>query len=1061
MGIRVGLDIGITFVGWCVIDSDAETIAGLGVRTFAKAESAKNGQPSARPRRLARSLRRRRRRRRVRMRELRRLLVLRGLISEKGLATVYVVGRDTKTPYQLRADGLDRRLSDEEWLRVLTQLCKRRGFKSRKLSGKTDKNEGLVKGAIANNQALMEEKGYRTAGEMYLCDKRFAESQRNRSDYKGAISRELLLKEVNVLFESQRRLGNPHAAEDFEAQYTAILNWQAPVNEGNALLALVGLCRLDRTNKRIPLACPTFERFRAVDKLHNVRYTVPLSSKHHRLSTEQRTAVFAKIFSKRTAVTYADVRKTCELPERARFVSVRYDHRQPDDLSAEKKEKLPYPKAWHEMHKCVGEVSPGAWNALAAEPDLLDAVATVLTYYKLDESIHRELALLGLDDEVVAALSGCRFSGNAHLSRETLLAILPHMEAGLTYTEACTVVGFRRSEKPEGQRHDKLPAIPADEVRDPVVLRALSQSRKVLNAIIREYGQIEDLHVQFARDVGRSFQDRRAIERRQKENLARTESLCERMQIDFDIINPRPLAITKFKLWREQDGRCAYSGAYIDPKRLLSGEPGVAQVDHILPHSRSFDDSYLNKVLVTNAENEHKHERTPFEYFGSDQQRWHEFEERVHLWPVSQAKKERLLRREFDERAAEKHRERNLVDTRWVARFLKNFVEENLRFAGENTAPVSAVNGGATAYLRKAWGLQKVCTDGDLQHALDAAVLVATTCSMVQTVSSFFSGRYLRARDGAYVDPATGEMTDTKPLLQPWLGFRKQLVAMLKARLDDPLADLGNDTLTPRPILVSRMPRRTVRGEMHKETVRRIEGKDDRGRLRTSKSVPLQRLTAITLNNMVGRERDRELFDLLRTRMDDYGGDAARAFAKPIYKPTREARVAPRVRAIRAYDEPASGGVRVRDGLADNGAMVRVDVFAKDGSFYLVPVYVQHVLHGKLPQAACIGRKAEKDWLFMDDTYTFRFSLYSDDLLRLEKRNGRATQLVFGYYKMMNRSAASITVDGHDSSWTQSGIGVVRGVVAFDKLDGDILGRHVSRVRSEPRRGFSVDHDRK
>jgi len=84
-------------------------------------------------------------------------------------------------------------------------------------------------------------------------------------------------------------------------------------------------------------------------------------------------------------------------------------------------------------------------------------------------------------------------------------------------------------------------------------------------------------------------------------------------------------------------------------------------------------------------------------------------------------KRERLLRTDFDERASEEFRERNLNDTRYIARYFKSFVEENLSFAGDSKAPVVTVNGRATAYLRTAWQLQKVRAEGDLHHALDAA----------------------------------------------------------------------------------------------------------------------------------------------------------------------------------------------------------------------------------------------------------------------------------------------------------------------------------------------------
>lgn len=1056
MGLRVGLDIGIASVGWCVIDPEAEQLLGAGVRTFPRAENPKTGASLALPRRMARSARRRLRRRRIRMQRLREMFVSTGMLSPDDLESAFVLGPDDKTPYELRTEGLDRRLSEREWARVLSQLCKRRGYKSMRLGEERDGDDGVVKAAISENKQRIAEKGYRTAGEMLLLDEAFADGQRNKGDYKGVISRGLLLEEIAALFEAQRATGNPFASSDVQERYLDIVNWQAPIKEGDELIAMVGKCSIDGKNRRIPMACPTYERFRLIDKLHNVRYTPGPGQPRVGLTGEQLVAVADKAFDRVTPLTYADVRSLLEPPAEARFIGVHYDSRAPEDTSAEKKEKLPHPRAWHEMRKAVRDVSPELWAALAEQPGLLDRVATALTYYKYDESVARELADLGLDERAVEALKPLRYSRNGHLSRDTISAILPHMEEGLAYSDACAACGLHHSAATKTERHHKLPAIPRDEIRNPVVLRALSQSRKVLNAIIDEFGPIDALNIELGREVARSYDDRRKIERTQKKNRDANESVLESLRHECGTANPRPVDLVKYKLWQEQGGRCAYSGVSIDPIRLVSGEPGVAEIDHILPHSRSFDDGYMNKVLVTTKENRDKRERTPFEYMGGDAQRWHEFEERVLSMHLPRPKQERLLRREFDERAAEDFRERNLTDTQYIARFFKSFVEQNLEFDGDAKLPVMTVNGRATAYLRTAWQFQKVRADGDLHHALDAAVIAATTRSMVQQVSRFFSVRPLRNPNGVYVDARTGEIIEAKHVPEPWEGFRTQVEALLHARFsEDPSADMEAARLDPMPILVSRMPNRTVRGEAHKETVKRLEGRDEKGRIKTSKRVRLEDLTPRLLANMVGAAQDRALFEALERQLAAHNGDGARAFREPFYKPTKPGKTAPRVRSVRVYDDPSSGGTAVRGGLADNGTMIRTDVFEKEGKYYLVPVYLKDIAAGVLPERAVVAFRAEDDWRPLDDTYRFAFSLHINDLVRLVKKSGDGTDTRFGYFKGTNRSTGSIALDAHDSSWFKDGLGVAQGVVAFDKFEVDVLGREVHRVRREHRRGFS------
>ncbi len=1058
MGIHVGLDIGIASVGWCVIDNEEKRILGMGVRAFDKAEDAKTGASLALPRRLARSARRRTRRRRIRMERLRELIVASGMLTPETLERAFVATPESPTPYELRVAGLDLCLTETEWARVLSHLCKRRGYKSMKLGEEKDGDEGAVKHAIAENRALMAEKGYRTAGEMLWRDERFLESRRNKGDYKGVVSRELLLDEVRLLFEAQRDHGSRFADAKFEAALMEILTWQAPITEGPALRAKVGACALDQKNPRIPVACPTFERFRIIDKLHNVRYTTDGDGTRLGLTHEQRQTLITKAFTEWTPLDYSKVRKVCGLPPDARFVGVRYSRTDPDDLSAEKKEKLPHPKAWHAMRKAVRGTSPEAWDGLTEDPGLLDAVADVLTYYKYDESILRELYALGIEQAAAAALASLRFSKNGHLSRQTLLAILPFMEDGSPYSDACLAAGFHHSRRADGERHPKLPAFPADDVRNPVVRRALAQSRKVLNAIIDTFGPIEELHVELGRDVAKSAEERRKIEKRQKENRAERESVSEDLRTLYGQDDPRPLDRVKYRLWREQGGRCPYSGVAIDAARMLCGEPGVAEVDHILPHARSFDDGYMNKVLVTATENQRKKGKIPYEYLGGDPARWHEFEERVRSMHLSRPKQERLLRKDFDDRASDEFRDRNLTDMQYTARYFKDFVERSLQFAGDRKRPVLTVNGRATAYLRTAWRLQKVREDGDLHHALDAAVIAATDRSMVQQVSNFHS--LPKNRDGVRFDPRTGEVIESKHVPAPWEGFAQQVESRVAASFsEDPLADLEDSGVDPKPMLVSRMPRRSIRGEVHKETVRRVEGEDESGRIRTSKRMKLEELDVRKLERMVGRGVDVELYRALKTRLEAHGGDGTKAFADPFYKPTRPGRVAPRVRAIRVYDDPSSGGTEVRGGFADNGEMVRTDVFEKEGKYYLVPIYLKDIGTEELPNRAIASGKAEKYWRVMDDSYRFAFSLYMNDLVRLVKKNGEGTDTWFGYYKGADRSTGAISIEGHDASWRKRGLGVAQRVVAFDKFEVDVLGRSVHRVRREKRRGFSNGRD--
>ena len=168
--ITFGLDLGIASVGWAVLADDH--IIDLGVRTFDKAETAKEGDSLNLVRRTARLMRRRLHRRSGRLGRLAGLLKQNDLIPDTAFFK-----KQTPTsfsPWKLRVEGLDRKLNNEEWARVIYHLCKHRGFhwvsRADRLKEESDSSSegGKVKKGLAGTNHLMNEKGFRTAAEMVL-----------------------------------------------------------------------------------------------------------------------------------------------------------------------------------------------------------------------------------------------------------------------------------------------------------------------------------------------------------------------------------------------------------------------------------------------------------------------------------------------------------------------------------------------------------------------------------------------------------------------------------------------------------------------------------------------------------------------------------------------------------------------------------------------------------------------------------------------------------------------------------------------------------------------------
>ena len=178
LNYRIGLDIGITSVGWAALENNSQDepvrIVDLGVRLFEAAETPK-GTSLAEPRREARTTRRRLRRRRHRLDRIKWLLQEHGIIQIGQFMERYH-SAGLPDVYQLRYEALGRKLKDEEFAQILVHIAKHRGFRSTRkaeLKDKKDKEAGAILSATQDNKKIMEEHGYRTVGEMIYKDEKF------------------------------------------------------------------------------------------------------------------------------------------------------------------------------------------------------------------------------------------------------------------------------------------------------------------------------------------------------------------------------------------------------------------------------------------------------------------------------------------------------------------------------------------------------------------------------------------------------------------------------------------------------------------------------------------------------------------------------------------------------------------------------------------------------------------------------------------------------------------------------------------------------------------------
>ena len=249
--------------------------------------------------------------------------------------------------------------------------------------------------------------------------------------------------------------------------------------------------------------------------------------------------------------------------------------------------------------------------------------------------------------------------------------MIPYLEKGVNYDEAAGAVygdhrGHFQKTRTETLSYGALQKQGAlDAITNPVVLRAVSQSCKVINAVVRRYGSPQAVHIELAREMSRNFADRQKMDKQYQENRAANERLMEQIE---ELKGSRATGqdLVKFKLFRDQNEVCLYSGTKLQAERLF--EPGYVDVDHIIPYSICFDDGYRNKVLVLASENRQKGNRLPLEYMAGDAEKTGRFITLVETSVRDYRKRQRLLKQKLTDEDLEGFMERNLSDTQYITR---------------------------------------------------------------------------------------------------------------------------------------------------------------------------------------------------------------------------------------------------------------------------------------------------------------------------------------------------------------------------------------------------------
>ena len=346
---------------------------------------------------------------------------------------------------------------------------------------------------------------------------------------------------------------------------------------------------------------------------------------------------------------------------------------------------------------------------------------------------------------------------------------------GLPIWLACYIVYDRHSEAKEIGKWKTpedidgyLKEFKQHSLRNPIVEQVVTETLRTVRDIWKQEKQIDEIHLELGREMKNPADKRK----RMTENILQNENTNLRIKAmlveflndpeiedvrpyspsqqdilriyeenaldnltkddkDFDFVSkisksaqPSKADIIRYKCWLEQKYRSPYTGEMIPLAKLFTS---AYEIEHVIPQSRYFDDSFTNKVICEKEVNGLKDRQLGFEFIKNHHG------ENVQL---SQGKVVEILSVEAYEKFVKEHYsnnrtkmkkllmddipdgfiERQLNDSRYISKLVKgllsNIVREKLENGEYEQEAVSknliSCNGSITDRMKKDWGMNDV-----------------------------------------------------------------------------------------------------------------------------------------------------------------------------------------------------------------------------------------------------------------------------------------------------------------------------------------------------------------
>lgn len=791
----LGLDLGVASIGWSLIEQfdDGGQILKSGVRIFQSNELRAETAPRKSAKSIhgtKKSVRRQRDRRSRRKQKLYNLLFKKGLAPKRSEAEEWV----GLNPYEFRAKALDEKVGLFELGRAFYHLNQHRGYKSNRKDG--EDKDGAVSQGIKKINELMKQYEARTYGEycFKISGNHHDENKTpNDDDWRirnNYTHRDMFISEFKFLWEAQKKHHPTVLTEELKKEIFDTIFFQRKMK---SQAHLIGKCPLEKNKKRIPKAHLLFQEFRIRKEINNLMLADENDLPIH-VSSEDKEHLF-QYLNRRSKATFGELASELINMKVIANSNVKFNLERGD------RKEL---KGNSTIHRLSHNGAFGDdWFDL--ERELQDYIVYVLIHFDDPEKVYaKAINEWGRTYEQARTLSHLRLESEyGNFSEKAIKKLLPLLREGKEESTAIKEAGYDLFEKKQGNL-TKLPMPP--EIKNSVVYHALIELRKVINGIIRVYGMPDIIRVELTRDIKAGYERRQKMTKKMRELEARNQKARKALKkAPFNRQEATYNDILWYNLWNECKRICPYTGKSIPAESFNTGE---FQVEHIIPFSRSLDNSYANKTLCDADFNRKKGNRTPWECINMSPDYTEDdlIQRSRILQKNARNKQKKFIQKSLDE---SKFINRQLSDTRYISKEASSYLKQLA------CKEVEVVKGQTTSLLRHVWGLNGVLNtedenmksrDDHRHHAVDAIVVALTSRAMLKRMSdenkklTEDEWKTLEETGKAQYAELKKRMDGRIWMSYPWPSFRKDVEHSI------------ND------ITVSHRVNRKITGALHEET---------------------------------------------------------------------------------------------------------------------------------------------------------------------------------------------------------------------------------------------------